>query len=339
MQRVKARFLHTDRYDDLSAVFQDLLDDLTLCGDPKLPAGEGNRREGGSIVLIGASGAGKSLALKRLVARHPVFPGYCVPRSGCPAVYVRVPSYCTYKALGRITLRKLGKPLKTNPPAHLVWEEVFERLEGLRVIALHFDEMHNVTVEADEGEVTHVRNMIKTLVTSETWPVIALISGPRELLELTQPIEEIRRRCKHLEFAALRLPDDIAIIEHALADMVGVANLQMDANTDQALVPRLIHAALYQLGTSVELSQDAISHALKQGAGNVSREHFATAFAIRTGCVAPENPFLAPNWAEVDCKKVLGEARPDNEDDCDADDVVAEERQKRKLKSKKGRPR
>lgn len=337
MQRVKARFLRTQRYNDLSTAFQEFLDDLTLCADPKLPTGEGNRREGGAIVLVGESGAGKSLALKRLVARHPVFPGYCVSRSGCAAVYVRVPSYCTYKALGRITLRQLGMPIKGNPPAHIVWEKVFERLEGLRVIVPHFDEMHNVTVEADEDEIMHVRNMIKTLATSPTWPVVALISGLPELLELTQPITEIRRRCKHLEFAALRLPDDIGIVEHALMDMAGVANLQVNASEFEALIPRLIHAALYQLGTSIELSQQAISIALKEGTSNVAREHFATAFAARTGCVAPDNPFLAPNWADIDCAKVLGKGSNEIEEECDDDEVVAAERQKRKLKSKNRR--
>ena len=337
MQRVKSRFLHTGRYDDLSVVFQDLLDDLTLCADPKLPAGEGNRREGGTIVLVGELGAGKSLALKRLVARHPVFPGYCVPRSGCAAIYVRVPSYCTYKALGRITLRQLGLPIKGNPPAHIVWEKVFERLEHLRNVVLHFDEMHNVTDEADEDEIKHVRNMLKTLATSPTWPIIVLISGLPDLIDLTQPISEISRRCKHMEFASLKLPDDIATVEHALTDIAGLANMTVNASTFDALVPRLIHAALYQLGTSIELSQQAINLALKQGATEVVKEHFATVFAARTGCVAPDNPFLAPNWVETDCTKVLGKGSTEFEEQCDEDEVVAAERRTRKLKSKKRR--
>jgi hypothetical protein len=313
MQRVKARFLRTQRYDELEDLFKEYLDDLTVSADPKLPAGAGNRREGSAIVLVGESGAGKSHALKRMVARHPAFPGYCVPRSGCQAVYVRVPSSSTYKAVARITLRQLGLPLKGNPPAHIVWEKVYERIDGeaLGVLVLHFDEMHNVLKSATEDEIEELRNVIKTLVTSPTWPILVLISGLPDLLDLTQPITEISRRCTHVQFAALRLPDDIVTVEHALSDLVGVAGLALKTTPFEALVPRLIHASLYQLGTSVDLMQKAIFIALKGGTTDLTIEHFARAFAGRTGCVAPDNPFLAPDWIKTDCTKVLGKSSPD----------------------------
>ncbi len=309
MQRVKVRFLHTQRYDAISTVFDELLDDLTLCADPKLPDGAGNRREGAAMVLIAESGAGKTFALKRLVGRHPAFPGYCVPRSGCAATYVRVPASSTYKAVARITLRELGLPIKGNPPAHIIWEKVYERLEGLGVLVMHFDEMHNLLKSATDEEISEMRNVVKTLVTSPSWPIVVVISGLPEVINLTQPIDEIRRRCKHFEFISLRLPDDIALVEHAILDLAEIANLRLDATEHEALVPRLIHAALYQLGTSIELSHEAIDLALKGASSSLNREHFATAFAGRTGCAAPDNPFLAPKWVEVDCTKILGKGQ------------------------------
>lgn len=154
MERVKSRYLRTNRDKDLAMVFQDLLDDLTLRADPKLPAGPGNRREGGALVVVGESGAGKTASLKRLIGRHPAFPGFGVPRSGCAAVYIRVPSRSTFKSLGRVTLAALGLQLENDPPAHMVWEKVYRRLEELGKLVLHFDEMQNVTQTADEDDIT-----------------------------------------------------------------------------------------------------------------------------------------------------------------------------------------
>ena len=46
MERVKARFLRLNRDDKLATEFQEVLNELTLRADPKVPEGPGNRREG-----------------------------------------------------------------------------------------------------------------------------------------------------------------------------------------------------------------------------------------------------------------------------------------------------
>jgi hypothetical protein len=329
MERVKARFLHMDRDDKLNDVFQDLLDDLGVRADHHHPEGAGNRREGGAIVLVGESGAGKSLSLRRLVGRHPLFPGYMVPRSGCAAVYVRVPSFCTPKALGRITLRQLGLPIKGNPPGHMIWEMIYERLEELRRVVLHFDEMHNVTRYATDDEIDDIRNMIKTLVVSPTWPIIVIISGLPELVGLTRPITEIRRRCRHQEFKSLILPDGIREIETAIDDLVNTAELTLETTIHDALPARLIHAALNEIGTSIEVTQDAIRVALKSRAKGLAREHFAEAYTIRTGCPLNENPFVVPNWAQIDCTAVLGRRKLESAEDDENEKYPARKRKNR----------
>lgn len=334
MEQVRSRFLRMDRDDKLAIIFQDLLDDLTVCADPKLPAGAGNRREGGAIVLIGESGAGKSLSLKRLVGRHPLFPGYMVPRSGCAAVYVRVPSFCTPKALGRITLKQLGLPITGNPPAHIIWEMIYERLEGLQKVVLHFDEMHNVTRYASDDEIDDIRNMIKTLVVSPTWPIVLIVSGLPEVVSLTQPITEIRRRCRHIEFPSLVLPDNVSAIDDAIADLAKNAKISVKTTIHDALAPRLIHAALYQIGISIEVAQDAICIALKNGADGLVREHFAEAFTVRTGCLPNENPFVMPNWVDLDCTAVLGRR---NVESTEVDDSEGTTKKGKSRKKQRGR--
>jgi predicted small metal-binding protein len=335
MERVNARFLRLDRDDKLATVFQDLLDDLTVRADPKLPEGAGNRREGGTIVLIGESGAGKSLSLKRLVGRHRAFPGYMVPRSGCAAVYVRVPSFCTPKALGRITLRQLGLPIKGNPPSHIVWEMVYQRIEELQKVVLHFDEMHNVTKYASDDEIDDIRNMIKTLVVSPTWPIVLIISGLPEIVDLTQPITEIRRRCRHMEFRSLVLPDGVSEIESAIADLAITADMPVKTTMHDALAPRLIHAALYQIGTSIEVAQEAICIALKEHADGLTRDHFKDAYTVRTGCLPTENPFVMTDWASIDCTAVLGRHIEKDQENGENDESPARKGKRQKKQRKR----
>jgi hypothetical protein len=336
MERVKSRYLRTGRDKDLADLFQELLDELTLRADPILPAGPGNRREGGALVVTGESGAGKTAALKRLIARHPAFPGYGVPHSGCAAVYVRVPSRCSFKSLGRVTLRALGYPLESDPPAHIVWEKVYGRIENLGIPVLHYDEMHNITQTADADDIADTRNMIKTMVVSPTWPALLAISGLPEVVGLTQPITEIRRRCRYIDFASLSLPGDIAIMEAMAKNLAELAQLPLISTDMDALVPRLIHGGLYQFGIAIELIQQAIDGALKGGGATLTRMHFADAFARRTGIVASGNPFLAPDWANTDCTLVLNV--PADEDPNPEDETPAERKARKMVgKSKRGR--
>ncbi|MEJ1938520.1 hypothetical protein WDZ92_50645, partial [Nostoc sp. NIES-2111] len=71
------------------------------------------------------------------------------------------------------------------------------------------------------------------------------------------------------------------------------------------VVPRLMHAALCALGTSIELMHDAIDDALRNGRRILGTGNFANAYAARTGSLADANPFVAANWAELDCSRVL----------------------------------
>src|SRR5687767_13218088 len=60
MERVKARFLTTERDKQLAKQFQWLLRSLVLRADPNRPYGPDNRREARTLVVVGNSGAGKT---------------------------------------------------------------------------------------------------------------------------------------------------------------------------------------------------------------------------------------------------------------------------------------
>jgi hypothetical protein len=70
-------------------------------------------------------------------------------------------------------------------------------------------------------------------------------------------------------------------------------------------MPRLIHAASYQLGSAIMLLQHAVDQALIERTTDLGIAEFAAAYAILSGCGPAANPFLAPDWRAIDCSRLF----------------------------------
>lgn len=322
MERVRSRILRTpDRDDETAETFRKLYADLVTRLDPARPLGPGNRSETRALVLVGRTGAGKSSMISRIVSDHPAFPGFGVPGSGCRAVTVQTPSPCNPKALGLEILRVLGFPMAAERPVPAVWGRVRDRLEFLGKVVLHLDEVHNVLETANKRELTQIRTLLKAFLISPNWPVVLVLSGLPEVIPffegLNEPDEdgranadtkgEVRRRAVFVNLRSLRSRHDPSMIAAAIADMARVAGMGVPADIDVKLAPRLIHAALYELGTTMQIAHEAIGLALntKPRATVLGIEHFKQAYRIRTRCSDAANPFVVVNWRKVDCTLVM----------------------------------
>ena len=322
MERVKTRILRTaDRDDATAKTFKALYADLVRRPDPSRPLGPGNRSETRALVLTGKTGAGKSTMVSRIISAHPAFYGFGVPHSGCRAVSVSTPSPCNPKALGLEILRVLGFPMAPERPLPAVWGRVRERLLFLGKVVLHLDEIHNVLETANVKELTQIRTLLKTFLVSPEWPVVLVLSGLPEVIQffegLNDPSDdgtanadtkgEVRRRAVFVDLQSLRLSKDNAMIAAALKDMATVAKMFSDGDIDVKIVPRLIHAGLYELGTSMEIAHEAIGQCLMADKHPfaLGLKHFQMAYRERTGCDDTVNPFVVINWRKVDCTLVL----------------------------------
>lgn len=322
MERVKSRILETaDRDDETAATFNKLYADLVTRIDTSRPLGPGNRSQTRALVLTGKTGAGKSTMISRTISAHPAFTGFGVPGSGCRAVSVQTPSPCNPKALGLEILRILGYPMAAQRPAPAIWGRVRERLEFLGKVVLHLDEIHNVLVTANVTELTQIRTFIKAFLISPDWPVVLLLSGLPEVISffegLNDPDEnsltnadtkgEVRRRAVFVNLRSLMLPHDAKMIAAAVKDMAEVAALKVADDIDVKIVPRLIHAAIYELGTTMQLAHEAIGQALevKPRVATLDMVHFKLAYRERTRCADGANPFMVIDWKKLDCSLVL----------------------------------
>ena len=117
---------------------------------------------------------------------------------------------------------------------------------------------------------------------------------------------------------ALAAASSLAVLPGALANIYNITappTAIPGADIEVTLVPRLIHAALYELGTTMQIAHEAIGQAFdaKPRATTLGIEHFKLAYRARTGCSDAANPFVVPNWRKVDCTLILqatGDAFP-----------------------------
>lgn len=323
MERVKAKFLETERYDALKESFQDALDSLEIRAKSDKPLQPGNRTESKILVVLGETGAGKTCSLKRAFVKHGDFPGYDEPRSGCQLVTVKVRAPTTFSGVGRQILEMLGYPIRGALDRTLVWERVMERIALRGLLALHLDEMHNVVLKANELDRTDLQNALKSMVADEAWPIVVIISGLPVLADFLEEAQEDRRRALTVNFESLDPERDGEAMHEMAKTLASVAELAFPDTIAKPLVPRLLHAALYEMGTSIELIQEAIGKALKAEEDTLRREHFAAAYYKRTACGAAANPFTADAWQKIDCSRVLQKSATPDTDKTPAERIKA----------------
>jgi hypothetical protein len=263
-----------------------------------------------------------------MFANHPRFAGYGVPGAGCPAITIGTPSPCTPKALGLEILSALGYPISASRTQAYIFATVRERLQRLGILVLHLDEVHNVLESASEREIREIRKVLKTFLVSDTWPVVLILSGLPQIVKFFEGLAEtddegqrradtkgeVRRRSQFIHLRSLSVPGDVAMVYAAFQDIASVTGLGLASNLKSDVVPRAIHAGIYELGTTMQLAQEAISHAIAAGAQELDIQHFARAYRSRAGCADVMNPFVAIRWQALDCTLVLKK----NQDEAEA---------------------
>lgn len=178
------------------------------------------------------------------------------------------------------------------------------------VLILHFDEMHNLTDRAHVDEIDKIRKTLKSLMVSPSWPVGLIVSGLPSLVPAMREIDEVRRRGRFIKVPLLNMPEDSHIIGRLLDDLAGVAGIEVPEGFQEVIAPRLGHACFNRFGIAAEIVHEAIEACLQADERQLSIDHFAEAFASRTGCGDRMNVFVAPDWADIDPSEVLLDVMP-----------------------------
>lgn len=304
--KLKSKHIETEWDPELRRKFDALVRSVLSQRQPGGEPASDARHEGRCLFVSGEAGTGKTASLERLFRTHPILQPRGEHRSPLLRVMVRAP--CTPKTLGREFLRGLGFPLARELADHIIWARIQELLPIAGVLIIHLDEMHNLTDNANAVQLDNIRKTLKMLMVS-SWPVGLVISGLPSLIPEMRKVDELRRRGQFVSVPLLRVPDDHEMVEGIICGLAEVVGVAIGDDVAEQIAPRLIHAALHRFGVAIELVHEAIELAMLEERA-LSIEHFATAFTDRTGCGALMNPFVAPNWADLDCSLVLVDEPP-----------------------------
>ncbi|WP_185962257.1 TniB family NTP-binding protein [Palleronia caenipelagi] len=269
---------------------------------------QGVVREGRGIALLGASGSGKSTVIEHLLKRHPELVLPDPGRERADVISFRVPSPASLKEVGRTALTALGYDLKRDRSATIIWGIVRELLQKRQTLFLHIDEVQDLKTSQSKQVIQNVINTLKSLMQHPEWPISIILSGMPEVRKMLNFDPQLARRFYPIALRPLSFTGD----EEMLRDMVGSylhkAALPPSSGiyTDEVLM-RLLHAGAYEFGIVIEIIIAGIGEALMAGSDCLLLEHFAMAFRRRTGCYDGLNPFLAPDYRDIDPRKLFPE--------------------------------
>lgn len=276
----------------------------------------GRLREGRALAVTGESGAGKSRALERLFLKREEFTDYGRKESDCPLVSVTAPSPCTLRLLGESILKAIGYPVERRLDENVAWDLVRKNLALRRVRFLHLDELQHVFQSRNTLEIGKVQDTLKGLMQDKEWPVWLILSGLPSIATFLAKDPQVWRRTRHVVFSNLQLPDDGAMVRRLITFYAKEkGDRSVEIVKDGELIARLLHAAMGRFGVVIELIQDAVAQALRLADSELKIEHFAAAYAARTGCIRDENVFLAAtNWELIDTSGLQGASDPPPEE-------------------------
>jgi hypothetical protein len=209
--------------------------------------------------------------------------------------------------LGQTVLSALGYTTQRELKENVVWELVRRHLELRGVRFLHIDEFQHLVQTRNPIEIQKVRDTLKGLMQSPGWPVWLILSGLPEIAGIVEGDTQIRRRCRFVRFEDIGLERDVKLVRRVISYYGNEkADLSVDCLATDEFISRLLHASLGQFGILVELIQDAIKRALTSPSTALRPDHFADAYAARTGCNGDQNVFtVTTDWTLIDVRATL----------------------------------
>ena len=263
--------------------------------------------EARGLVVIGASGSGKTTAIRRMLSKHQdlQLPSSADPRADVISFLVPAPE--TLKSVGHDCLQSLGYPLKRDRTGAIIWSKVQTLLSERMVLFLHLDEVQHLYNSKANRESQAVVNTLKSLMQRADWPTGLILSGTNELQSLVNMDPQLSRRLTPIEFPSIDATTHAREIKGVVSKYAAIASLEIDKPRLEAneFARRLIHAAANEFGLVIELIVSAIEDALFNGSGKLDIDAFARGFARRSGCSPVGNPITADDWRSIDARKLL----------------------------------
>ncbi|RXF67954.1 ATP-binding protein [Hansschlegelia zhihuaiae] len=265
-------------------------------------------RGGRVLIVTGDAGVGKTRALSRQYQTRPELVGFGEIGSGCPLLSVVAPSPFTLGVLGNEIVRKLGYHSRREIKQSEVWPMVKAMFREHQVRILHIDEAQHGD-HVNWSTATQIENTLKGLLQDPEWTIWLILSGLPEVARFCQGDRSISRRTSQVRFNRVTR-DHVPAMRKVVRDLMKACpTVEFEQMLTDEFMLRLIHAADGRFGVLVEFVQDALEACLAAGDRVLNGDHFADAYASRTGDEREEmNVFIAQDYDTIDVAGALWEA-------------------------------
>lgn len=297
-------YIEHTRDSRLKTLLRELVDNVEACR-----LGGGSRRR--AFFLIGASGSGKSFALRHHFSLIPEFQ----PRDNeygevvRPLLSIEAPKPCTTKDFAVAILDAIGVPSKPKMTEGQLFTTVKTQLRERGILYLHVDEAQHLLRHSRAQAVLDVQDRLKSLMQIDDWPLHTIYSGTPQLAGLLAGDTQLANRATVMRFMSLSMPGDRADIEmvfkHIVEEKCGLG-LPDDLCSDDFL-GRLCFANGGCFGKIIETVQAVCFLVMNKGKATVDRRAFAHIYQRDTGCVPSDNIYTAARWSEINPDKALAD--------------------------------
>lgn len=250
------------------------------------------------LMVLGASGNGKTALLMRALRADPVLTEFTIDHGGT-TLFITVPPEATIKKLAEIILAKTGY---TKIDAKLrsadAWEIARHRfgLVGIKTVVI--DECHHIMRSGSGRDVLGAIQSLKHIMQCD--PGVALvIAGVPSLKDaiLSEPSGETYRRFQELHLARIR-PGSKAAGLFGKNFTKSAQTLGVQFAVEDALPERILFAEHGQVGKSVALGKEILRDAVSRKRDTISLANADRVFKKSTPGLNM-TPFHSADWDVV----------------------------------------
>ncbi|GGL81665.1 ATP-binding protein [Wenxinia marina] len=254
------------------------------------------------LVVTGEPGSGKTKEVKHQIAQFN--DGRIPLPDGKPSRMVSclLDAKGGWKDLGSTTLRSLGYPIE-NLSRHTqasITAKIVDHAKRCGVVGMYFDEAQHILRSKNETNRHVILDSFKTLMKSQDWPLMLILTGVPELMGYVQEEPQLHRLVTHQTFPDLELPADLGVINDIVQSAAIESQIEVsdDVMTRDVYI-RLATAGAFGWGLVIGLVIDACEAARVREAGVLERRDFAAAWCGKVASSRGLNPFTHDAYDKV----------------------------------------
>lgn len=249
------------------------------------------------LLVTAESGAGKTTLIRRNLTRQPQI-GVTDGKTPGRAFYIRVKPEATLKGLATKIAEDLGyPPISSGARTTEVWEAALNRLKLRGITIIWIDEAHHMLQPS--REVKAVLRRFKALMQDEP-NFVLILSGVPDLENLIRQDEETDGRLFRMRLSPIRTETERSSIRQYISRCCEL--VELEPPSDPYMVQRLEAATRGSFGRSLELTQFAITRALRRRDGLLRLDDFRRSYDWKRRTDG-DGPFDEEDWPTL--KQIL----------------------------------